>query len=292
MTDTSINVPLKFWFAEPKIVYTKEGQERIDKIKTHGQKYLSDVILFFTSYKLNDEIPDSMIEPLTYCLPDPHIQMIANPMIFLNFDYYGDAYLALTSFFPFNRTSSDKFYLTFLEQKYNLECKNSQIMLKARYHIDELPGNIDLSSLINVNNVCGCVQDSVVPCVNNWIINGNPPIKHEGITNIFVYVANKGDYETLNEFGKDVITTILLAMDLRQKNADSKITYVPNFIMQYYKLNYDQASVVLYALDKFVDHGCALRCPWLSHTSKEFLHKQNQDHIVQLYNKLIQWIDR
>lgn len=305
MTDTPTYIPLKFWFNKPQIEYTKEGQYRIDKIKNHGQEYMELVTLFFASYKLNDEIPDTMIEPLTYCLPDPHTQIFTSPMLILGVHYYDDAYSALTSFFPFDRTSSNNFYSKFLEQKYNLECKNNLIMLKARYHIDELPSDFDLTDLINANNVCGCVEGSVVSCVNNWIINNKPTIvNHKGITNIFEYVANKRDNNTLNDAGKEVITTIILAMFLMNcdnkydlldivntGNARGKITCVPTFIMQYYDLNYDHMSVVLHALDEFVDHGCSLRCPWLSSASKDFLHNQNHDYIVQLYCKLIQWIN-
>lgn len=141
----------------------------------------------------------------------------------------------------------------------------------------------------NMNCPCGCAVDLVEDCFTKFIesiqtkgYDGNN--YHNGILNILKAYFK---LDTINSTGDSVILDILNACkhiteDLTKlKKYDDPLTkdnYVPYYIQQVYNITWEEAHAVLCYIDEcgYIEHGCSIRCPWLS---------EKGTRILQLYKE-------
>jgi hypothetical protein len=137
---------------------------------------------------------------------------------------------------------------------------------------------------------CECISDEVFHAMRNWKSDGMPQFKNNGITNIFDCVNQTNNWNALNDYGKKVILEVLRTIEYKDSKVCTNDIYMPEFVIRYYNLNYDQAMVILHSVEnKYTEHGGGQRNPWLNETGKEHIEQYDNDKTI--FNSIKQFCD-
>jgi DNA polymerase III gamma/tau subunit len=137
---------------------------------------------------------------------------------------------------------------------------------------------------------CECIVDEVFRAMRNWKSDEMPQFKNRGVTNIFECVNQTNNWNALNDHGKKVILEVLRTIEYKDTHTCSNNIYMPEFVVRYYNLNYDQAMVILHSVEnEYTEHGGGQRNPWLNENGKQYVEKYDDDKTI--FNSITQFCD-
>jgi len=145
---------------------------------------------------------------------------------------------------------------------------------------------IDTDFLLDKNEGCGCVSDTILPYFNQWVAD-NCPILNNGLDDLFNLIKNK-TYLSIDELDNDtriIIIKIICALFLRN-NIDFCVV---SFIESYFNYNYQEAIILLWYIDNIncITHGISLRFPETNRNSVKIVHNN-----IAILEQINEWINK